>query len=186
MTCQICKKNEATIHYKTNINGKQTEMYLCRECAEKNGIGKKTVFEPIDVIDGFLGKGTDDIFGGLFAGMTNNPVSKAVNEPKVCPVCKMRFSDFLHGGKIGCAECYKIFSQPLSSTVKRIHGSAEHCGKIPSDKAGEITDKRKIEELKAKLNSAVVNQEYELAAEYRDEIRALENKMKEVNGNEMV
>lgn len=176
MICQICKKNEASIHYKTNINGKQTEMYLCRECAEKNGIGKKVSFEPIDVIDGFLGKGTDDIFGGLFAGMMNDSPSKNLNEPKVCPVCGMRFSDFLHGGKIGCAECYDIFSQPLSSTVKRIHGGAEHCGKIPSEKAAVISDKRKIEALKLKLNEAVEKQEYELAAKYRDEIKEIENK----------
>ena len=64
----------------------------------------------------------------------------------------------------------------MSSTVKRIHGGAEHCGKIPSEKAAVISDKRKIEALKLKLNEAVEKQEYELAAKYRDEIKEIENK----------
>ena len=37
MLCQKCKKNEATVHYKKVVNGKQTEMYLCPECAD--GLG---------------------------------------------------------------------------------------------------------------------------------------------------
>lgn len=178
MICQVCNKNQAKIHYKTNVNGKQTEMYLCRECAEKNGITHKPAFEPIDMIDGFFGKGTDDIFGGFFAGMMNDSPVK-VNEPKVCPLCGMRFSDFLHDGKIGCAECYKTFSSSLNSTVKRIHGSAEHCGKVPEGRKDELSDKKKIESLKLKLTEAIEKQEYEMAARYRDEIKALENKKEE-------
>ena len=175
MICQVCKKRDAVVHYKTNINGNQKELYLCRECAEKNGASQKIFFEPIDVIDGFLGKSSDDIFGGLLAGMMNDLPSKNINEPVACPVCGMRYSDFVHGGKIGCGECYKTFSSKFASTIKRIHGSAEHCGKVPGDKDGKISEKRKIESLKKKLSDAVENQEYELAAKYRDEIKEIEN-----------
>lgn len=176
MICGICKSNTATIHYKTNLNGKQTELYLCPECAKKHGIGKKTVFEPIDVIDGFFGKSADDIFGGLFAGMMNDGSEKSINEPAVCKVCGMRFSEFLHGGKIGCAECYNAFSSSLNSTVKRIHGHASHCGKVPEGRKNAMSEKKKLEELRAKLNEAIEKQEYEMAAKYRDEIREIENK----------
>ncbi|MBE6681155.1 MAG: hypothetical protein E7600_02570 [Ruminococcaceae bacterium] len=176
MICQACNKNQAVVHYRTNINGKQTEMYLCRECAEKNGITKKASFEPIEMIDSFFGNGGDDIFGGLFAGMMNDSAAKSVSEQKACPLCGMRFSEFLHGGKIGCAECYKTFSSSLNSTVKRIHGSAEHCGKIPFGKSEEMSDRKKLLELKAKLSEAIEKQEYEMAAKYRDQIKELENK----------
>lgn len=180
MICQVCKSNNATIHYKTNLNGNKTELYLCEECAKKHGIAKKTNFEPINVIDGFFGKSTDDIFGGLFAGMMNDASKKSVNEPAVCKVCGMRFSDFLHGGKVGCSECYNVFSSSLSSTVKRIHGHASHCGKIPEGKKNEMSEKKKLESLREKLNRAIENQEYEMAAKYRDEIREIENKNGEV------
>lgn len=176
MLCKACNKNQATIHYKSNINGKVVEKYLCSECAEKEGIHTKSAFEPIDMMDGFFGKNTDDIFGGLFAGMMNTPSSKSVSEPKVCSLCGMRYSEFLHAGKIGCAECYKTFSSSLGSTIKRIHGNVAHCGKVPEGKKNEISDRRKIEQLKAKLSEAIEKQEYEMAAKYRDEIKEIENK----------
>jgi protein arginine kinase activator len=175
MLCQACKNKNATVHYKTNVNGKVNELFLCAECAKNYGVGKKPVFEPIEVIDGFFGKGTDDIFGGLFAGMMNDSPAKSINETSVCPVCGMRFSEFLHGGKIGCGECYKTFSLQLKPTVKRLHGNVEHCGKVPEDKKGAISARKKIDELKAKLQTAIENQEYEMAAKYRDEIQEIEN-----------
>lgn len=174
MLCQACKKKNATIHYKTNVNGKVNEFYLCPECAEQKGIAKKKAFEPIDVMDGFFGKSTNDIFGGFFAGMMNDTGEKNMGEPKVCPVCGMRFSEFLHGGKIGCSECYNTFSASLASTVKRIHTNVEHCGKIPEGKKSNISTKKKIDDLKAKLHKAIEEQEYEMAAKYRDEIKELE------------
>ena len=176
MLCQACKKKNATVHYKTNVNGKVSELFLCADCAGNAGVVKKPAFEPIEVIDGFFGKGTDDIFGGLFAGMMNDSPAKNVDGQGVCPLCGMRFSEFLHGGKIGCGDCYKTFSSLLMPTVKRIHGNVEHCGKVPEGKKNNISAKRKIEELKAKLQTAIENQEYEMAAKYRDEIKEIENR----------
>ena len=175
MLCQVCNKNTATIHYKSAINGNTTEKYLCPECAEKAGIGKKT----FKSTDSFFNVADDDIFGSLFAGMMNDSVKKSASTPSVCPMCGMRFSEFLHGGKIGCSKCYETFSASLYPTIKRIHSSAEHMGKIPQGLDKEMSDKKKIELLKSKLNEAIEKQEYEMAAKYRDEIRAIENEGKE-------
>lgn len=38
MLCEKCKKNEATFHKVTNINGRITEYHLCEKCAEKNNV----------------------------------------------------------------------------------------------------------------------------------------------------
>ena len=37
MKCDRCGKNEATFHYKTNINGRVTEVHLCPDCARAMG-----------------------------------------------------------------------------------------------------------------------------------------------------
>ena len=34
MRCDRCGKNEATFYYKSNINGKVTQIHLCPQCAE--------------------------------------------------------------------------------------------------------------------------------------------------------
>lgn len=37
MRCDRCGKNEATFYYKSNINGKVTQVHLCPQCAEELG-----------------------------------------------------------------------------------------------------------------------------------------------------
>ena len=37
MRCDRCGKNEATFYYKSNINGKVTQIHLCPQCAEELG-----------------------------------------------------------------------------------------------------------------------------------------------------
>ena len=37
MLCEVCKKRQATVRYRENINGKVTEKFLCAECAKASG-----------------------------------------------------------------------------------------------------------------------------------------------------
>lgn len=37
MKCEHCGKNEANFFYKSNINGKMTQVHLCQDCAEALG-----------------------------------------------------------------------------------------------------------------------------------------------------
>ena len=127
MLCQKCKKNEATVYYKENINGHVTEYNLCPECAaelEKNGVfhldsraedlfGER-MFDFSPLISGFFG-------GALGAGKTE----------KRCPVCGSTFADIAKTGHIGCPECYNVFEKELSSTVNQLHGAAKPTGRSP-------------------------------------------------------
>ena len=64
MRCEHCNQNEATTYIKQNINGKVTEMHLCRDCAEKLGVlepmhsnmGRGSMFEG-SFFGNFLGAG---------------------------------------------------------------------------------------------------------------------------------
>lgn len=176
MKCQLCNKNNATIHYKSSINGKTKEMFLCSECAEKNNISaNKGYFEPVDMFENFFGSEADDIFGGMFAGMLNEKGTKQGYESSSCPFCNMKLSEFLHRGRLGCSECYKTFENALKPTLKRIHANVEHCGKVPESQMKKQSIAKKIEALRKKLSEAIETQEFELAAKYRDEIKELEN-----------
>lgn len=62
MRCEHCNQNEATTYIKQNINGKVTEMHLCRDCAEKLG-----VLEPMHSNMG-LGSMFEGSFFGNFLG----------------------------------------------------------------------------------------------------------------------
>ena len=181
MLCQECKKNTATIHYKSSINANVTEKYLCADCAAKSGIGEKTkpsdMFHTIDVVDSFFDNSADTLLGGLFGEMLGNRHTQ-IPVTGVCKECGMRYNDFLQGGKIGCEKCYETFDTLLKPTLKRIHGNTRYCGKTPIGYEKKDGTLEKIATLREKLAKAVEQQEYEKAAGYRDEIKALENQQK--------
>ncbi len=182
MLCRECKKNVATIHYKSSKNGNVNETFLCSECAAKLGItdGFSSMLEQVEQVNDIYEINSGALFDGLFGSMLNGTSSGKATEKSVCPVCGMRFSEFLNGSKLGCSKCYEVFEASLLSTVRRIHGNVEHCGKIPSGVS--FVNKKTENEIKKysdMLQKAIEQQEYEKAAEYRDKIRELEKSIKD-------
>jgi protein arginine kinase activator len=96
-------------------------------------------------------------------------------EAKKCPVCGHTWSDFRRTGRFGCSECYKTFRAPVTETIKQIHATTKHTGKIPSKSGSALKKKRQYEALKAQLQEAVKNEDYETAAKLHKQIRAMEN-----------
>ena len=77
-----------------------------------------------------------------------------------------------------CSECYKVFRGPVTETLRQIHPSTVHVGKIPSKSGEELKLKRKYETLKQELSAAVKNEDYETAAKLHKQIREIENEVK--------
>ena len=170
MQCDICKKDEATVHLTEIIDNKMTKLHLCEECARKKGAEMEEHF------------GLSDLLAGLADFGTKASASK---ECKLkCPKCGMNYTDFKKTGRLGCANCYSAFEENLMPLIKRIHGALKHCGKeIPSRpravKAARstVSKSRKeggLEELKVRLHRAIKLEEFEEAAILRDKIRRLE------------
>lgn len=112
-----------------------------------------------------------DLFSDFFDSFDVFPV---YHEETRCPNCGRTYYDFQKSGKFGCSKCYEAFEQPIRRTLKQIHSSEQHIGKIPKKSSAEIVKKRKLEDLKAKLSKAVQEENYELAAKLHKEIKAME------------
>ena len=90
-----------------------------------------------------------------------------------CPVCNKSFEEIANDGKMGCAECYAVFYDKLLPSLNRIHGKASYVG-IRPQKNGTYSDiEISISVLKKALETAVNEQNFELAAQLRDEINLL-------------
>ncbi len=98
--------------------------------------------------------------------------ASAENEA-VCPKCGRSYRDFKKTGKLGCATCYETFFSALEPTIKQLHGTAVHTGKIPSRSADELKRKRLYEKLKKDLAKAVAEEDYERAAQLHKELKSL-------------
>lgn len=118
MLCQNCKKNEAYMHLKRIVNGSAQEVHLCADCARSLGYAAGfSEFGFGALLSDFLGRGE-----GAPGGVSQR-----------CPVCKKSFEDIVSDGKVGCPECYDVFYDRLSPTLKKIHGNLKHNGKAPFD-----------------------------------------------------
>jgi protein arginine kinase activator len=168
MKCQKCGKHEATTHFTEIINGLKKESFLCQQCAQDgNVMGFKSVFD-----DNF-----ETFFKSLWgAPKLNQDISKNYKE---CPNCKTTLFDIQKQGRLGCSECYQVFGSFLMQPLKEIHGSNNHIGKTPKRLGKPINNTNEIDMLKDELNRAVLDQNFEKAAQLRDKIKELEASGKE-------
>lgn len=111
-----------------------------------------------------------DLFSDFFDSFDLYPV---YYEEKMCPQCKMTYSQLQKKGRMGCEKCYETFREPIEETVRQLNQKAMHTGKIPSRSAGEISKKKRYEELKKQIAAAVSSEDYEKAAELHKELKAL-------------
>ena len=166
MKCQKCHEREANTHYTQIINGQKQEYYLCDQCAAESPEIQKMQMNFVNPFDMSLEHFLSGIFGNTMPG-------KSLGGTVTCPHCGMTFRDFTEGGKIGCSDCYEAFRDNLRAPLKQIHGSVEHNGKVPSRLGAGRRSERKIKKLEAELGQAVMEQNFERAAELRDQIKEL-------------
>ncbi len=165
MKCQKCGADNANTHVKTIINGEFKEFNLCADCAQK--MGYTNVFADFDnEFSGFLGS----FFGNVLPART---------QATRCEFCGSTYNEIANTGHVGCAKCYELFADRLYPSIRRIHGNTTHCGKnSPSAKEerskSEPAKEDKIAQLKDELNKAVEQQNFERAAELRDQINGME------------
>ncbi len=171
--CDKCHKNYATVHYKQNVNGKQSEAYLCSDCAAESGWGvhNSDLFS-WDPFEGF-----DKLLGGFF-------LPQKVSGAAACPTCGRTLSDVKRSGRFGCSDCYTTFGDMVdlspftAGTYKgrRPLGSGAAAKEaVRETKEEKKAAKDELSELKNRLKEAVKKEECEEAATPRDRIRAMEN-----------
>ena len=162
MFCEVCGKKEATVHYTEVIDDELMEMHLCEGCAKKKGESVKAPFSLSD----------------LLAGLADLKVPEGIDAKQKCPVCGLTYSDFKKLGRLGCGACYENFKSSLTPLIKKIHGSTKHVGKTLTRVAGTDKTERKLNQLRRELDKAIQQEEFEKAADLRDEIKKTEKKTK--------
>ena len=57
MQCEICQSREATIHLTEISDGVRTEMHLCEQCAQEQGVGAKSYIPLNELLSNLLSVG---------------------------------------------------------------------------------------------------------------------------------
>lgn len=194
MLCERCKIREANIQYTEVIGGVKTEHNFCAQCAKELDFGP---YSAIFDSEFPLGK----LLSGLLGVMSDEEEQKAPQI--VCPTCKTSYEEFIKNSRFGCPDCYGIFDLLIAENIKQLQGSDTHKGKRPANRRkiepmsfqrkrvtedGEdavrqaaepaVDPAEQIRILDARLKAALLQEEYEIAAQCRDEIRRLREEQK--------
>ena len=116
------------------------------------------------------------MLSSLFAGGFGLASPESMMD-KVCPACGYHFSQFRSNGLLGCDQCYDSFKAELRPVIRRIQGSVIDKPETPAE-AAKVSPEDKLKTLKEELNKAVAAEEYERAAQLRDQTRAEEDSKK--------
>jgi protein arginine kinase activator len=185
MKCDKCTK-KATVHLTEIVDGKVMEMHLCEDCARDQSQHMEQQFGLAD----------------LLAGLSDFGMQIPSTQPKEalrCAACGLTYDDFRKFGRFGCARCYDAFAPQLKALLKKIHGANAHLGKSPQGGpslplesvpaegeagrgeavpqpplAGPETET--VETLRVRLQQAIEQEDFELAARLRDKIYKLEGR----------
>jgi len=162
--CDICGENPAVVHLTRVEDNKTIHSHLCQACAAKKGVSQPGPPASLPLADFLANMGADP------------PLERSGETEEVsCPFCGLLTSDFKEIGRLGCPQCYSTFERSLRSLLRRIHGGTQHVGKVylPPDPTNREREKR-LDGLRKRLRRAVDSEDFERAAELRDEIRAME------------
>jgi len=162
MLCCICKEKEATVHLTQIVGDKMQKVDLCKDCAEQKGVNDPSGFSLADLL---LGLGASQ---ELEQAVGNNDLK--------CPHCGFTQADFKKTGRFGCAGCYEVFADGLESLLKSMHKGTRHVGKAPASRREVRDTMRRVKSLQEKLAGAIEKEDFEMAAELRDEIKRLQGK----------
>ena len=158
MKCQSCQTRSATVHYTDLSESGLKEFHLCEECY--------AVQKP---------QGTDMI--GMIASALAAPSQRASEEPmaQACGQCGLTYATFRSRGRLGCTMCYETFRPALEPLLEKIHGGKVHMGKTPLETGTRDRGReRLLISLRRKLQEAIQQENYELAAGLRDELHKAE------------
>lgn len=155
MKCENCGRNEANFIYRSNINGRVEEHYLCQACAEKLGYTRSFFDQRPSVMDSFFGNNS------FFSSMPSL-MGRMLESP---------FDDFFD-------EMPAIGTVPVQEVQKERKDNLMSC-----EDQSRFSYLRQMNALKHAQKKAIHEEDFERAAQLRDEIHKLEETHKEAEAS---
>lgn len=164
MKCDFCD-SKATVFLTQLVEGKMKKVCLCEECAKERGVTDPTGFSLADVLMGGVTPETE---------VPATAAAKSSGGGRACPNCGFTLEDLRRVRRFGCSECYRTFREEVGQMVRGMHKGSMHSGKVPAGLMAKQVLNQRLEELRARLDQAILSESYEEAAGIRDEIRNLQ------------
>ncbi len=159
--CKNCSK-EKTIFFTQIVDGKIKKFDLCADCPYAQAVNDPAGF---------------GLAEQLTAAGVQLDEEQSLGSSVSCPNCGFSMVDFKKTGRLGCSECYEVFHDAIANLIKPMHRGTKHTGKVPAHLKEELELTTRISRLQVELQQEVDAENYEKAAELRDQLRHCEESL---------
>lgn len=186
MKCERCG-NDASVSVKAIVNGHEHDFYLCNECmklytdmgvtSEDMSDGKfhKVNFNKSN-LESLMQKfvpSLDDMIDGYYEykyNLNNHPYNymEGLNQ-RTCPQCGNPETN-IKQQIFGCPECYKLSDKLTQKVLKTYNNYDGYTGKLPKTEREFKEVALEIKDLQEKLKYSVEMEDYEQAADLKEQI----------------
>ena len=149
MKCEHCGKNEVSFVYRSNINGQIEEKHLCTECAQELGYMERMAAQSRSMIRSFFGR--DSLFSGGLLEDFFTPLPSLMGRMLEDP-----FDDFF-------ADMPALGAAPAEQEKEK-----------ETEPQSRFARMRERNALRMEMRRAVREENFERAAEIRDQLRQME------------
>jgi len=164
--CQKCDR-PATHKFTRVVEGQAMDFFFCPEhAAEFSPLQKKSQAQ----------MNLAELLAGLLKSEQGQKAAEGEEAAEVdlrCPKCGLSYRQYKKTMLLGCSHCYQAFEKQLAHDLRRYHGTIRHRGRQQELPQAERSDEEKLEALRKRLTLAVDDEDFELAAQLRDQIRQL-------------
>lgn len=160
MLCEECKVNEASYTVSVQVDGDVTTRHLCAECMDKMNTS---------IASGNI----KSLLSSILSAITGKDTPDEPKEEILCPRCHTSLSRFTQTGRLGCPGCYQAFREQLQPMLQQIHGRVQHAGRQPLHTEAAQRSRSRQESLTRQMEKAVAVEDFETAAQIRDQLKAL-------------
>ena len=160
MLCEECKVNEATYTLSVMMGDEIQTRHLCADCMAKMNMTLNS-------------NNIKNLLSSILSAITGNDTPAEVQQEIVCPRCHTTLSQFTKTGHLGCPGCYEAFQEKLQPMLLQIHGRVQHAGRQPLSTEDAQRARTRQEQLTRLMEQAVALEDFETAAQLRDQLRAL-------------
>ena len=156
--CELCNERKATVGIQQIIDsGKNITHYICTMCA--NSLGLNGENDNVSALE------------KLFFTLEEKKLK--YSDDLICFSCGTKLNTILKSNHLGCVDCIMYFKVAILDRLRSKYSIASYTGKQP--KQFVILNKpefsQTITQLRIQLDSAIQNENFELAAYLRDKIK---------------
>lgn len=165
MICEKCHQRPAKVFLTQILNGQMQKVDLCEHCARELGVTQQSPFSLAD----------------LLTKIEDPPKveEKAEDVSEQCEACGRRLDDVRRQGWLGCPACYQAFRVYLEESLQTTQKGLRHVGKVPAS-ARILLKEERCRHLRQAIDRAVREENYEVAAQLKEELRLLTDSTRSV------